>query len=108
MITGTFDLEVGFYLGYAELTQEKGEPRHYNTSILVDTDGRIIGRYREIHLPVAYKGKKSHFPSPGEWGRAIERDDMHERRAAPLVAGARRSGVVHFPSGPPSSPHYAR
>src|ERR1700739_1848907 len=23
---------VGFYLGYAELTRDKGEPRHYNTS----------------------------------------------------------------------------
>ena len=45
------ELGVGFYLGYAELTQEKGEPRHYNTSILVKTDGRIIGRYRKIHLP---------------------------------------------------------
>ena len=44
------ELRVGFYLGYAELTQEKGEPRHYNTSILVETDGRIIGRYRKIHL----------------------------------------------------------
>src|SRR5215470_16584391 len=28
------DLEVGFYLGYAELTQEKGELHRYNTSIL--------------------------------------------------------------------------
>src|SRR6201993_3895150 len=37
------ELGLGFYLGYAELTQEKGEPRHYNTSILVETDGRIIG-----------------------------------------------------------------
>src|SRR5215472_14322008 len=32
------ELGVGFYLGYAELTQERGEPQHYNTSILVDTD----------------------------------------------------------------------
>src|SRR5213076_711020 len=45
------ELGIGFYLGYAELTQEKGEPRHYNTSILVDPDGRIVGRYRKIHLP---------------------------------------------------------
>src|SRR5215471_6648290 len=37
------ELEVGFYLGYAELTQEKGEPRHYNTSILIDTDGGSSG-----------------------------------------------------------------
>jgi predicted amidohydrolase len=52
------ELGVGFYLGYAELTQEKGAPRHYNTSILVDSDGRIIGRYRKIHLP----GHSEHLP----------------------------------------------
>ena len=52
------ELGVGFYLGYAELTQEKGEPRHYNTSILVETNGRIIGRYRKIHLP----GHSEHLP----------------------------------------------
>src|SRR6202007_1607900 len=33
------ELGVSFCLGYAELTQEKGAPRHYNTSILVETDG---------------------------------------------------------------------
>jgi predicted amidohydrolase len=52
------ELGVGFYLGYAELTQEKGEPRHYNTAILVERDGRIIGRYRKIHLP----GHFEHLP----------------------------------------------
>src|ERR1700739_361936 len=52
------ELAVGFYLGYAELTQERGEPRHYNTSILVERDGRIIGRYRKIHLP----GHSEHLP----------------------------------------------
>jgi N-carbamoyl-D-amino-acid hydrolase len=52
------ELGVGFYLGYAELTHEKGEPRHYNTAILVGQDGRIIGRYRKIHLP----GHAEHLP----------------------------------------------
>ena len=52
------ELGVGFYLGYAELTQEKGEPRHYNTAILVERDGRIVGRYRKIHLP----GHSEHLP----------------------------------------------
>jgi predicted amidohydrolase len=52
------ELGVGFYLGYAELTQEKGETRHYNTSILVDPAGRIVGRYRKIHLP----GHSEHLP----------------------------------------------
>jgi predicted amidohydrolase len=51
-------LGVGFYLGYAELTREAGEPRHYNTSILVAGDGRIVGRYRKVHLP----GHAEHLP----------------------------------------------
>jgi predicted amidohydrolase len=53
------ELGIGFYLGYAELTEEMGQPRHYNTSILVDPDGRIIGRYRKIHLP----GHAEHLPN---------------------------------------------
>jgi N-carbamoyl-D-amino-acid hydrolase len=53
------DLGVGFYLGYAELTRERGEIRHYNTSILVERDGRIVGRYRKIHLP----GHSEHLPT---------------------------------------------
>jgi N-carbamoyl-D-amino-acid hydrolase len=52
------ELGVGFYLGYAELAQENGEDRHYNTAILVDESGRIIGRYRKIHLP----GHAEHLP----------------------------------------------
>ena len=52
------ELGVGFYLGYAELTQEKGELHRYNTSILIEGDGRIVGRYRKIHLP----GHSEHLP----------------------------------------------
>ena len=51
-------LGVGFYLGYAELIEERGAPRHYNTSILVDPSGHIVGRYRKIHLP----GHSEHLP----------------------------------------------
>jgi N-carbamoyl-D-amino-acid hydrolase len=44
-------LNMGFYLGYAELTEEDGETRHYNTAILVGPDGKIFGKYRKVHLP---------------------------------------------------------
>lgn len=39
---------IGFYIGYAELTPEG---RRFNTSIMVDKAGRIVLKYRKIHLP---------------------------------------------------------
>ena len=45
------ELGMGMCLGYAELTRENGEPHHYNTSILVDGAGTIVGKYRKVHLP---------------------------------------------------------
>jgi predicted amidohydrolase len=43
-------LNVAFYLGYGERVIADGRVRRFNTSILVDR-GRIIGRYRKVHLP---------------------------------------------------------
>jgi predicted amidohydrolase len=51
-------LRVRLYLGYAELTIESGRKQRFNTSILVDGAGRIIGKYRKIHLP----GHAEHEP----------------------------------------------
>lgn len=51
-------LKIGFYLGYAELTEEDGRTRHFNTAILVDQTGKIAGKYRKIHLP----GHRDHKP----------------------------------------------
>ena len=39
---------IGFSIGYAEKTLA-GE--HFNTSILVDRTGTIVGKYRKVHLP---------------------------------------------------------
>ena len=51
-------LGMAFCLGYAELIQEGGARRRYNTSILVDRAGRIVGKYRKVHLP----GHAEHEP----------------------------------------------
>ena len=44
-------LGIGFHLGYAELTEEEGRMRRFNSSILVDEKGVVVGKYRKIHLP---------------------------------------------------------
>lgn len=51
-------LGIGFMLGYAELAQEDGRIRRFNTSILVDKAGRIALKYRKVHLP----GHADHQP----------------------------------------------
>ena len=51
-------LGIGFYIGYAELVQEEGRTRRFNTAILVGPDGSIVGKYRKIHLP----GHAEHKP----------------------------------------------
>ncbi|MFE8873815.1 N-carbamoyl-D-amino-acid hydrolase [Acetobacter persici] len=42
------ELGVGFYVGYAELTPDG---QQFNTSIIVAPDGKLLGKYRKVHLP---------------------------------------------------------
>jgi predicted amidohydrolase len=52
-------LGLGFCLGYAELAREDGRTRRFNTAILVERDGTIVGKYRKVHLP----GHADHEPA---------------------------------------------
>ena len=60
-------------VGYAELTPEG---RHFNTSILVDHTGVMVGKYRKVHLPGhdEFDPKRSHqhlekrYFEPGDLG----------------------------------------
>ena len=52
-------LGLAFCVGYAELAEEGGTTRRFDTSILVDAAGRVVGKYRKIHLP----GHAEHEPS---------------------------------------------
>jgi len=53
-------LGVGFSLGYAELTEpdDVGAVHRFNTTILVERDGTIVGRFRKVHIP----GHEAHEP----------------------------------------------
>jgi predicted amidohydrolase len=59
---GLFDeakrLGIAFCIGYAELIEEGGRKHRFNTSILVGKSGRIVGKYRKVHLP----GHADHRP----------------------------------------------
>ncbi|HRK19238.1 MAG TPA: N-carbamoyl-D-amino-acid hydrolase [Hyphomicrobiaceae bacterium] len=52
------ELGLAFSVGYAELIEEGGKLRRFNTQAIVGRDGRIIAKYRKIHLP----GHAEHEP----------------------------------------------
>lgn len=75
-------LGVGFYLGYAELTRDPATGTHrFNTSILVDRAGNVVGKYRKVHLPghAEYDRKRpfqhleKRYFEPGDFGFPVWR-----------------------------------
>jgi predicted amidohydrolase len=72
------DKGIGFSLGYAEKTPEG---RRFNTQILVDKTGRIVGKYRKIHLPGhaefdperAFQHLEKRYFEPGDLGFPVWR-----------------------------------
>jgi predicted amidohydrolase len=51
-------LGIGFHIGYAELTEQDGQTRRFNTAVVVDKNGKIALKYRKVHLP----GHAEHEP----------------------------------------------
>jgi len=71
-----FQLAMSF--GYAEITPDG---HHFNTSILVDRAGAIVGKYRKVHLPghAEYDPQRTHqhlekrYFEPGDLGFPVWR-----------------------------------
>ena len=53
------ELGIGVHLGFAELVHEGGKKRRFNSSVLVDKQGGVVGRFRKVHLP----GHHDHRPN---------------------------------------------
>ena len=64
-------LEIGFHLGYAELAEENGVKRRFNSSVLAGKNGRIINKFRKIHLPGRVE------PDPDFPAQALEKRYFH-------------------------------
>src|SRR6202051_1873588 len=64
---------MGLYLGYAELTRAG---HRFNTSIIADRTGAIVGKYRKVHLPGhaefdaerAFQHLEKRYFEPGDLG----------------------------------------
>ena len=66
---------IAFYLGYAELISHNDTIRRFNTSILVDQAGEIVGKYRKIHLP-GHRELEPDFPFQHLEKRYFETGDL--------------------------------
>ena len=70
--------QMAMSFGYAELTPDG---HHFNTSILTDKSGRIVGKYRKIHLPGhsefdterAFQHLEKRYFEPGDLGFKVWR-----------------------------------
>jgi predicted amidohydrolase len=69
---------MGLSFGYAELTPDG---HHFNTSIIVDADGKLVGKYRKVHLPGhaeydrerAFQHLEKRYFEPGDLGFPVWR-----------------------------------
>ncbi len=51
-------LGIGFHIGYAELVEQGDQTRRFTAAVIVDKSGKVVLKYRKIHLP----GHAEHEP----------------------------------------------
>jgi predicted amidohydrolase len=69
---------IALSIGYAELTADR---HHFNTQILTDRGGKIVGKYRKVHLPGhsefdpdrAFQHLEKRYFEPGDLGFPVFR-----------------------------------
>ena len=72
------DANIAISFGYAELTPDG---HRFNTSILLDRDGKLVGKYRKVHLPGhaeydpqrAFQHLEKRYFEPGDLGFPVWR-----------------------------------
>ena len=73
-------LGIGFCLGYAELATDDDATIHrYNTAVLVERDGSIVGKFRKVHIPGhdvhepwrPFQHAERHYFEPGPEGFGV-------------------------------------
>jgi len=70
--------KIALSFGYAELTSDG---RRFNSSVIVDRDGRLVGKYRKVHLPGhsecdpqrAFQHLEKRYFEPGDLGFPVWR-----------------------------------
>jgi agmatine deiminase len=62
---------------------EAAEDGMYNTSVVLDTDGRMLGRYRKTHIPHDDHFWEQHYFKPGDTGFQAFRTSLG--RVSPLI-----------------------
>lgn len=79
LFTRAKELGIAMTFGYAELTPDG---QHFNTSILTNREGEIVGKYRKIHLPGhseydndrAFQHLEKRYFLPGDLGFPVWRN----------------------------------
>jgi len=67
----------------ASLFERRAEGLYHNTAVAIDADGRLLGRYRKMHVPDDPLYHEKYYFTPGDLG--FRRFDLRDARIGILV-----------------------